>query len=575
MISRVDRIRKIKENPRPSVLIIGAGINGIGTFRDLALQGIDVVMVDRGDYCSGASAASSHMVHGGIRYLENGEFRLVKEAVQERNRLIENSPHLVKPLATTFPIFKWFSGLLNAPLKFLGLLEKPAERGAIVIKLGMLMYDTFTRHQKTVPKHVFKNRKQSLALFPDLNPDVIFTGTYFDGAMPSPERIAMELIQDALAENDQAIPLNYVSLESASGSTVSLRDEVTAESIDVQPKMVINAAGPWIDLVNHKMGEATRCISGTKGSHLVLNHPRLLQAIGEHEFFFENDDGRIVLIFPLLDRVMIGTSDIRIDDPDNVVISEEEVDYFFNMIRRVFPDIQVDRSHIVYTFSGVRPLQRTEGGAASQISRDHKVYSREADETLHFPILSLVGGKWTSFRAFSEQVADLVLERLGAARKASTRDLQIGGSRGLPASTLEREAYCRNLIEGFPIEKERLIQLVDMYGTNVEGLLEKFGSELAAMLQTVPDMSVAELRQFILEEDVVHLDDLILRRTMLGKLGKTTQESLQEISGICGEILGWSVEKTTSEVDRFIELLKRDHKMNYNVYLERTKPRET
>ena len=385
----------------------------------------------------------------------------------------------------------------------------------------------------------------------------------------------MELIQDALAENDQAIPLNYVSLESASGSTVSLRDEVTAESIDVQPKMVINAAGPWIDLVNHKMGEATRCISGTKGSHLVLNHPRLLQAIGEHEFFFENDDGRIVLIFPLLDRVMIGTSDIRIDDPDNVVISEEEVDYFFNMIRRVFPDIQVDRSHIVYTFSGVRPLQRTEGGAASQISRDHKVYSREADETLHFPILSLVGGKWTSFRAFSEQVADLVLERLGAARKASTRDLQIGGSRGLPASTLEREAYCRNLIEGFPIEKERLIQLVDMYGTNVEGLLEKFGSELAAMLQTVPDMSVAELRQFILEEDVVHLDDLILRRTMLGKLGKTTQESLQEISGICGEILGWSVEKTTSEVDRFIELLKRDHKMNYNVYLERTKPRET
>ncbi len=133
-------------------MIIGAGINGIGTFRDLALQGDDVLIVDRSDYCSGASAASSHMVHGGIRYLENGEFRLVRGAVQERNRLIENAPHLVKPLSTIFPVFKWFLGLLNAPLKFLGLLERPAERVAIVIKIGMMLYDYYTRNQKTVPR---------------------------------------------------------------------------------------------------------------------------------------------------------------------------------------------------------------------------------------------------------------------------------------------------------------------------------------------------------------------------------------------------------------------------------------
>ena len=170
---REERIQILQENPEVSVLIIGAGINGIGTFRDLALQGIDVLLIDRGDYCSGASAASSHMVHGGIRYLENGEFRLVKEAVKERNQLIANAPHLVKPLQTTYPIFKWFSGLLNAPLKFLGLLEKPSERGAIVIKLGMLFYDLFTRKQKTVPKHVFRNRKETLTLFPSLNNKII------------------------------------------------------------------------------------------------------------------------------------------------------------------------------------------------------------------------------------------------------------------------------------------------------------------------------------------------------------------------------------------------------------------
>ncbi len=127
-MNRQEILDYYQQSPNVSVLIIGAGVNGIGTFRDLALQGVDVLLVDKGDFCSGASAASSHMIHGGIRYLENGEFRLVREAVQERNRLIENAPHYVKPLPTVIPIFNLFSGLLNAPLKFLGLLYKPAER---------------------------------------------------------------------------------------------------------------------------------------------------------------------------------------------------------------------------------------------------------------------------------------------------------------------------------------------------------------------------------------------------------------------------------------------------------------
>src|SRR5688572_1618141 len=117
-MNRNEILSSLQQDPHVSVLIIGGGINGIGTFRDLSLNGVDVLLVERGDFCSGASAASSHMAHGGIRYLENGEFRLVREAVQERNRLLQNAPHLVKPLPTTIPIFKRFSGLLNAPLKF-------------------------------------------------------------------------------------------------------------------------------------------------------------------------------------------------------------------------------------------------------------------------------------------------------------------------------------------------------------------------------------------------------------------------------------------------------------------------
>src|SRR5574338_1315830 len=143
-MDRSDILSSLRENPEVSVLVIGGGINGIGTFRDLALNGVNVLLVERADFCSGASSASSHMAHGGIRYLENGEFRLVREAVQERNRLLQNAPHLVKPLPTAIPIFKRLSGLLNAPLKFLRMLDKPTERGSLVIKLGLMMYDAYT-----------------------------------------------------------------------------------------------------------------------------------------------------------------------------------------------------------------------------------------------------------------------------------------------------------------------------------------------------------------------------------------------------------------------------------------------
>lgn len=567
MQSRENRLRRIQENNEVSVLIIGAGINGIGTFRDLALQGVDVLMVDRSDYCSGASSASSHMVHGGIRYLENGEFRLVREAVQERNRLIENAPHLVKPLPTTFPIFKWFSGLLNAPLKFLGLLERPSERGALVIKMGMMLYDYFTRDQKTVPQHVFLNRKESLAQFPDLNPRVLFTGTYFDGAMPSPERIAIEVIKDAVEANDQSVPLNYVSFVEASGSTVTLKDEIGGEEFEVRPKVLVNAAGPWIDLVNEEMGKQTHFISGTKGSHLILDNPALREAIGENEFFFENKDGRIVLIFPLEDKVMIGTSDLRIDHPDDAVITDEEVNYFFEMVKRVFPDIKLEPSQIVYTFSGVRPLQHSEKGATGQISRDHKVCVLEPGELLEIPVLSLVGGKWTSFRAFSEQAADRVLDRLGIKRTVSTEDLKIGGSKNYPQDKSEREAFLSRLKETCELNDNLLRRLFETYGTNLEEMVKTHCKELSQPLESIPEVSVGEIEHLATDEDVIHLDDLILRRTMIGKLGHVTPDSLKEIAEICAKQLNWSQQEMAAEMERFASLLRQRHKMNFNTFV--------
>jgi len=547
-MNRDEILASLRENPTRSVLVIGAGINGIGTFRDLALQGIDVLMVDRGDFCSGTSAASSHMVHGGIRYLENGEFRLVREAVQERNLLIQNAPHYVDPLPTTFPIFKVFSGLLNAPLKFIGLLDRPAERGAIVIKIGMMFYDAYTGAHRTVPKHVFRSRKTSLQQYPDLNSQIQFTATYFDAAMPSPERICIDLIQDAEASHPMALALNYMPVIGAQEDRVLLRDALSGETVAVQPQIVINAAGPWIDLTNHAMGHETRFIGGTKGSHLVLDHPQLRQALKDEEFFFENKDGRIVLIFPLKDKVMIGTSDLRIEDPDDAQCTEEEVDYFFDMVKHVFPEIELRRDQIVYRFSGVRPLPVSPEGFTGQISRDHSIERVEPGDGTPFPILNLIGGKWTSFRALSSEVADQVLEHLGQARRVSTKNIPIGGGAGFPQTESARQEWLHELnsLSGLPLS--RLETLFDRYGTRAQALALYLAEEEDKALQHAPTYSQREILFYIEQEKSLHLTDIALRRTMLAKLGQLTPELIEELAEIGAAALGWNAQQLRSEI---------------------------
>ncbi len=567
MQSREERLKKLKENPEVSVLIVGAGINGIGTFRDLSMQGIDVVLIDKSDFCSGASSASSHMVHGGIRYLENGEFSLVQEAVQERNRLIENAPHLVKALPTTIPIFNIFSGLLNAPLKFFGLLDRPAERGALVIKIGMSLYDFFTRKQKTVPKHKFINKKNSLNFFPKLNPDIKYTGTYYDGAMASPERIAIELIKDAERENENAIPLNYFRLISAENKSVVLRDENNGETIVLKPKILINASGPWIDFVNLNLGQGTQFISGTKGSHLILGHSGLREAIGDNEFFFENNDGRIVLIYPLHDKVLVGSSDIRVDDPKDVVITEEEIDYFIEMIAQVFPKISVDRSHIVYTFSGVRPLQHTASGTTGQISRNHIIKYIDAGELLDFPILSLVGGKWTSFRAFSEEVTNEVLTVLRKPRQVETKTLKIGGGKNYPKTKLAIIELKSNWAKIFKYPLTRIERLFNRYGTLTEEILKANEGIEDVALKEYPDYSQGEIKYLIESENVVHLDDLFFRRSMIAKLGQITEPGLKEIAEITAKILQWNSQRQNEEIQRVKKILNKNHRMDLNNYM--------
>ena len=561
-MNRNEFFSHLKQNPKVSVLIVGAGINGIGTFRDLAMNGVDVLLIDRADFCSGASSASSHMAHGGIRYLENGEFRLVREAVGERNRLLQNAAHIVKPLPTTIPIFKYFSGILNAPLKFFNWLDQPSERGSIIIKLGLMMYDAYTSKQKTVPKHKFLSRTASLKKWNQINPDIKNTAVYYDGLITNPERLALDLILDSEAENSLARAINYMSLVSGEKDKVILRDELTDESYEVQPKLLINASGAWIDFSNHNLGLSTKFIGGTKGSHLVLNHPELRDAIGENEFFFENKDGRIVLICPLFDRVLIGTSDIKIDNPDEAVCTDEEVEYFLDLVKHVFPSINVNIDHIVFRYSGVRPLENSTAKNTSQYSRDHSIQVLSGDWTnLQFPVYSLVGGKWTSFRAFAEEVTDKTLSFLGIKRSKDTKSLQIGGGHGYPNTPDEKIKFINGLAAWTGLAKDRLEILFERYGTRAEAVADFIKNANDEPLRFLQNYSKREIIYLAQHEKIEHLDDLILRRSMLAMLGKLSTQSLLELVSILGETFNWSSVQENDEAERTLRLLANRHQV--------------
>ena len=544
----------------PTVLVVGGGINGVGTFRDLALNGVDVMLVDRADFCSGASAASSHMAHGGIRYMENGEFRLVREAVQERNRMIENAPHLVRPLPTTIPTFKIFSGLLNAPFKFMGWLDKPSERGALVIKIGLTVYDAFTRAQKTVPRHWMNGRKQALAKFPRMNPAIRFAANYYDGLIISPERVTLELLLEGEAEGEHARALNYMSVKKVDGQAVCLKDEISGEEYQISPRLVINAAGPWIDFTNENLGLSTQYIGPTRGAHLVLKNDELRKEIGKHMIFFELEDARLVLILPLLDKILVGTSEYAIDDPDQARCTQEEIDYFMGMIGRVFPDIQVDPSQIVFRFSGVRPLPNVQAKTVLQVSRDHRMH-----EDLHgsMPVYSLVGGKWTSFRAFAEQVTDKALAFLGLPRKAGTHNLPIGGGRDYPHGQENIKKWVDDLQASTGLSLERVETLFQRYGTRARQVCEFILAGEDAPFTADPSFSHREIQFLVQAEKILHLDDLLLRRTLLAYLGELSLPLIEEMADVVGSELGWDASQKKAEIERSLEILADKHEVKF------------
>lgn len=568
---REDALRRIRQDADFDVVVVGGGINGIGAYRDLALQGLRVLLVERNDFASGCSAAPSRMIHGGLRYLENGEFGLVRESLRERDTLLRLAPHMVHPLPTTIPIYSTFGGLFNAAATFFGSSGKPASRGAVAIKIGLALYDFVTRKNRLLPKHEFHDNRITRSRWPELDACVRSSATYYDAWIRQPERLALELVLDTRRDAPQAIALNYAEFN-RSGGAYHLAVEEADEPLTIRTKMIVNATGAWIDETIGALDNAIKTneptVTGTKGSHVILANQSLYQALNGHMIFFENVDNRVCILFPYLGRVLAGSTDIKVNTPSRTRCEPEERDYILDAVRTVFPSIEVAASDIVFSYSGIRPLPRSEAEFTGKISRSHLIHRVESDPSQ----LCMVGGKWTTFRAFGEQVTDEVLAELGRSRLTSTNNRPIGGGLNHPGDT---DLLSVQLSREFAIGKARADHLAATYGSRASDLMTfcQARSDDVSFSATTA-LTLAEIAWLIRAEDVRHLSDLVLRRTSLAITGDLDLDSLDALIAVASRELGWTGDRALAERRQVIDELQAYYGVSIDMLQNRCREKD-
>ncbi len=557
MTNRDDMFQRYAENPDVDVLILGGGVNGCSLLRELAAQGVDALLIDKADFVAGASSKSSRMIHGGLRYLENREFALVTESLNERNRLLTNAAHYVAPLRTTIPLPSYFGGLVRSMLIFMGFKIRPGERGVVGVKFGLWFYDFITRKNRKTPRHFITSKAEALRTMPGLRDDIVATATYWDAWITQAERLCVEMIQDARAAHAGCDAMNYIRCRAADGGAVMLEDDLAARSVKIRPRVVVNATGAWVDIANGDLGLDTHYMGGTKGSHLVVDNPELHKMLDGQMVYYQHADGRVCIVFPFMDKVIMGSTDIRIDDPDEARCDADEVRYMLDTLRSVLPNVEIRRDQIVHVFCGVRPLQASGSKVTAIVSRGHSIHLAEPEGDRPFAVISLVGGKWTTFRALAAEAGDEVLARLGRERKTATDDMPIGGGRDCPTDEPQRQQWIDRVAGQTGLARARVAELFARYGTRAESYardeIENADAGTEQPLETLPDYHQGEIRRIAADEDIQHLDDLICRRSIIALLGLATEPALIELADIVGEVLGWDVARRQVEVTRALD----------------------
>jgi len=516
---REDIFYKIKTS-RWDLIIIGGGITGAGIMREAARCGLNTLLVEQRDFSWGTSSRSGQLVHGGLRYMKQGDFGLTYKSVKERRRLLRELPGLVKSFGLMMALYKegWIDRL--------------------IIRSALFVYDIMSRNFR---RHKY-SAEDVINHAPDIKPGNLACGLLFFESITDDARLVFRVLQQAMEDGGTA--LNYCRVSDLLKNNgrvtgVTLEDVITENKLNVRARQVINATGVWVDsLRGHVTRINRKTIRPLRGSHLVLSADRL--PITKSIIMTHPTSGRPGFASPWEGRILVGNTDIdHADDLDaEAAISPEEVGYLLENLRHHFPGLGIDKTDIIATFSGVRPVIGTGKKNPSSESRDHAVWQEDG-------LLTVTGGKLTTFRLIA----------LDALRKTRT-------SLGALPDLGKEHPFFTPLKETNPPIKIKLNnktfeRLQGRYGNRVMELID---AAKEGELDEIPGTQTlwAELRWAAKHEMVVHLEDLMLRRTRIALLlCKGGEEYLPRIRTICQMELGWDDETWLREETRYLDTWRR------------------
>lgn len=498
------------------LIIIGGGITGAGVAREATRRGLKTLLIEQTDYSWGTSSRSSKMVHGGLRYIAQGEIRLTWHSLTERERLLREAPGLVERMGYYFAHYR---GLFPGRWPF---------------QVLVMAYNFLAG----VRDHQFFKTPAFLQRIPGHRADDLKGASRYTDALTDDSRLVQRVLDEAVAEGLTMI--NYVKATDLvmAGNRVGglrLEDRVSGEHAVVTAKCVINATGAWADRLRQKLVNEVR-VRPLRGSHLVVSAERLplTEALISHH----PDDGRVVFTYPWEGRTIIGTTDLdhRTDMDIEAVLSVDEMHYMLRGANAQFPDAKLGVEDIISTWSGVRPVVSAgDGSDPSKESRSHSVWDNQG-------LITVTGGKLTTFRLIALDALKRAAPYLGTTVKDGRESVFSAPNPGVAPQGMAAEVFAR---------------LVSRFGIHTKAFLAEMPSnELTPVADT--QVLLAELRWACRHEQVVHLDDLLLRRVRLGLLlPQGGIDAVPSLDAILREELGWSPEQIAEERERYRQIWHR------------------
>jgi glycerol-3-phosphate dehydrogenase len=534
------------EHERFDLLVIGGGINGAGIARDAALRGLKVAVVEQSDFASGTSSRSSKLIHGGLRYLEQGEVRLVLEATRERERLRRLAPHLVRPMRFVYPIYA----------------DGPVSKWKLAA--GLWAYDILAGI-RSVHLHRMLGADATRRAEPGLLTDGLRgAGVYWD-CWTDDARLVLETLLSA--RDAGAVAVSYarvVGFVKESGRVVGVRlsDRLGGRELTVRGRAVVNATGPWVDAVSAMDEPGPPRLRPTKGVHIVVPRARIGHeaAIVLHAV----RDGRVMFVIPWDECSLVGTTDT--DHPEGAevapTVEREDVAYLLDTVNHYFPATALRPADVVSAFAGLRPLVAPEEGAdaaPSDVSREEEIFTSRSG------LITIAGGKLTTYRLIAAEVVDRVAKRLVRGidgrpiGRSRTGDLPLPGG-STPPETLAAAAAAR---DGHGVAQDVIDHLAGRYGSRLQAVLGEVAKDRslgAPVLQAQPDPR-AEVVAAVEGEFAVTLEDVLRRRTQLALFdAEGGTAAADEVADIMGKRLGWSPDDARSAARAYVEAVREDQR---------------